>query len=261
MANREKKTYSIKVVEKALDMLESFSHETGEFSIAHVAQVMDISRASAFRLMATFEHRGYVERSLSSDRYRVGVAALETSQNLLLSNELLRTAKPIMERLARECDEASYLCIPKQGEVLLLDMVTSSQKVQIVSLVGKCYPYASLAAGRVIQAHSLGDRDETPAHYQIRNQGFDLDLNWKNEEIGCCAVPIFNRSHKISGSLCLIGPSYRMLNNQGHMSLLPRVISAGQLISAKLGHSGLDLKPRSPWSSTQERIHIAEHSI
>ena len=64
-------------------MLELISLETDEFSIVDIAKTLEISRASAFRLMATFEHRGYVEKSFGSEKFCLGVTALETSQNII----------------------------------------------------------------------------------------------------------------------------------------------------------------------------------
>lgn len=250
MAIREKKSYSIKVVEKALDMLEVFSHETEEFSISHIAHMLEISRASAFRLMATFESRGYVEKSTRSEKYRVGATALETSQNLLLGLDLIRKAKPIMERLARQCDEAIYLCIPKGDKILLLDMVSSSQKVQVVSLAGKTFPSTSFAGGKVILAHSK-QAESLPEFSSIQRQGYCLDRDGLDEGISCCAVPIFNKNHSICSSLCLIGPTFRILNDKIHATLLTQLISAGQLLSSRLGHSGLDLKQHTAWQTYQ----------
>ena len=246
MASREKSSYSIKVVEKALDMLEAFSQETDEFTISHIAKILEISRASAFRLMATFENRGYVEKSTSTDKYSIGVTALETSQNLLTSIDLISKAKPIMEKLARECNESVYLCVPKRDEILLLDMVTSTQKVQVISLTGKRFPSASIAAGKVVLAHSKTNSEDLTEFSEIRQRGYCFDLDSIDEGITCIAVPIFSKKRRVCGSLCLIGPTFRIADSKANPTLLSELTSAGQLLSTKLGHSGLDLRHQFP---------------
>ncbi len=246
MNNRQKKSYSIKVVEKALDILEAVSHEKTDFSISHIAKILDISRASTFRLMATLEHRGYVEKSSTSDKYHVGVTALETSQNLLMSLDLMNKAKPIMEKLARECDETVYLCIPKQDEILLLDMVTSSQKVQVISLVGRLHAADSIAAGKVVLAHRDGHTSDQIEYRRIRHQGYAIEQDCIDEGISSVAMPIFDKNHRVCGSLCLIGPSFRMTKSHMQTALLSHLLSAGDLLSLKLGHTGLDLTCQLP---------------
>ena len=65
MPSREKDSYNIRSVENALNLLEALADEENKCSLAQLSQRLDMTKASLFRLMATFENHGYVERGQS----------------------------------------------------------------------------------------------------------------------------------------------------------------------------------------------------
>lgn len=236
MPKRETESYTIKSVAKALDMLESFCDEGDEFSLAQICTKLELTKTNAFRLMATFEHRGYLERLPVSGSYRVGIKALETSQKFLSQIDLPGKAASVMEKLAEECGEDVYIAIPKLSEVIIIDRVASNKAVQVASQLGKRFPYDRLAMGKVIHAHS-GATNVSGDHWaQIRAHGFCIDQDVLEKGISSAAVPIFNRHGDVAGSLGLLGPSYRFTEENMESTLLPKLIEAGRTISSKMGH-------------------------
>ena len=155
MPSRDKESYSIQAVENALDVLEALSEIDDDVRISQLSEKLAMNKTSVFRLLATFENRGYVEREEQSGKYRLGLSAYEIGQKFLSRMGLLRHAKPLIERLARGCNEAVYVAVRRRKEVLFLDMVDTSQKVKIVSLVGKRFPLETTAAGQVLLAMKM----------------------------------------------------------------------------------------------------------
>ena len=145
--------YSIGSVETALELLEAFCEEEGELCITHLAKRLGLTKSRVFRLLATFEQKGYVKKSTAQGKYSIGISAFETSRKLLTRMELLSKAKPFMDALVRECSESIYLAIPSGDDILLIEMANSNQQVQVIPLVGRRYPMKSIAAGCVIFAH------------------------------------------------------------------------------------------------------------
>lgn len=242
MSKRKTESYTIKSVTKALDMLESFCDEGDEFSLAQICTKLDLTKTNAFRLMATFEHRGYLERLPASGSYRVGIKALETSQKFLSQIDLTRKAMSVMEKLARECGEDVYLAIPKQSEVILIDMVASNKAVQVAPLLGRRFPYDTLAIGKVIHAHSRTTNVSGSDWSRIKEQGFCIDQDILEKGISSIAVPILNKQGGASGSLSVLGPAYRFTDDRIESSLLPKLKEAGRLISSKMGHIDVDIQ-------------------
>ncbi len=243
--NQATDTYTIKSVETALFFLNAIGEEDGEFGISYLTKKLGLSKNSVFRLMATFEKWGYVERVKSSGNYCLGLSAYEIGQKFLSRMKLLNTAKPVMEGLSRECDETVYLAIPSGQDFLLLDKVDTTNPVGIMTLVGKRYPLSRCAAGKVMLAF---DDETSPGHAgmgsdraqgsltTIRQYGFSTDAGSMGDGVASLAVPVLNAQKRVLGCLCFVGPQYRFTDERVRSDLLPRLKVAGEMVSSKLGY-------------------------
>ena len=249
MTVRGRDSYSIQSVDHALDVLEALCEEGDDVRISHLSEKLGMNKTSVFRLLATFENRGYVEREKGSGKYRLGLSAYEIGQKFLSRMSLLRKARPVMERLVRECNEAIYLVVRRDEEVLFLDLVDTLQQVKIVSLAGRRFPLTKVAAGQVILAQSPGLlRSSTAQEYakatelaSIRLKGYGSDCHALGEGVASLAVALNAPGGEIPGSLCLVGPEFRMSQVRIENDLQPRLREAGEIISSKLGYLGLYL--------------------
>lgn len=247
MPRREKESYSIQSVDNALDVLEALCDEGDEFRISQLSERLGMNKTSIFRLLATFENRGYVEKEQRSGKYKLGLSAYEIGQKFLSRMGLLRKAKPVMEKLIRACNEAIYMAVPNGNDVLLLDMVDTTQQVKIIPLLGRRYPITGPSAGRVILAHSetarakcgldgLSDLESELSH--IREQGGCYDQGMFGEGIASLAAPLIDAQGNVPGSICMVGPEFRLSPDKITDELLPSLTEAGIVISSKLGYVG-----------------------
>lgn len=254
MSSRGRDSYSIQSVDNALNVLEALCEEEDEVRISRLSEKLGMNKTSVFRLLATFESRGYVERGDASGKYRLGLSAYEMGQKFLQRMGVLRKARPVMERLVRECDEAVYLGIRRDKDILFLDAVDTPQQVKIVSLVGRRYPLTSTAAGQIYLAAAVcghnGRGESDPKEMELRNacppgalaeiqrRGAATDSGSLGDGISSIAVPIFESSGKLAGSLCMIYPDFRMNPELNEREFLPSLKEAGKIISSKLGYLG-----------------------
>jgi DNA-binding IclR family transcriptional regulator len=202
-----------------------------------------MSKSAVYRLLVTFEMRGYVERIAETGIYRIGVNAYETGRRLVLRMGVLRHSRPVMEDLCRRCNEAVYLAIRRGGEFLFIDLVESAQQVKIASLVGKRFPLSGAAPGQVILAYADNVDTQTcsSAIVGIRRKGFHYEQGGLGEMVSCLAAPFFDSCGAVAGALCVIGPTFRMPEPQIEAKFLPMLKDACNAISSKLGY----LKPYS----------------
>jgi IclR family transcriptional regulator, KDG regulon repressor len=243
LSSRDKDSYSIHAVENALDVLEALCEENGDIQISRLSEKLGMNKTSVFRLLATFENRGYVEREEHSGRYRLGLSAYEIGQKLLSRMVVLRKARPVMERFVRDCDETLYLTIRRNREVLFMDMVDTTQQVKIVSLVGKRFPLEDTASGLVLLAHLAKEDDPSgtlsPSQREsLQRLGYASDTDSLGDGITSLAVPLFASNGSIAGGLCCVGPSFRLKPDKLEQELLPKLKDVGQTISSKLGYLG-----------------------
>lgn len=68
--NRKSETYLIPVLSRALDVLEAFQSPTEQLSLQEIIKRTGISYTTAYRILYTLEHRGYVAR-LADKTYRL----------------------------------------------------------------------------------------------------------------------------------------------------------------------------------------------
>jgi len=246
LPSRNKGSYSIQAVENALDLLEALSEGEEEVRISQLSERLAMNKTSVFRLLATLEGRGYVEREADSGKYRLGLSAYEIGQKFLSRMVLLRQARPIMDQLARECNEVVYLVLRSNQEALFLDVADVGQQVKIVSLTGRRYPLETTAAGRVLLAFQKQSVNESQSPVALTNaeimaaqhQGYLSDAETLGEGIASAAAPVLGSGGKPQGALCLVGPTYRLPEATLRYRVIPQLLEACRVVSLKLGWHG-----------------------
>lgn len=244
MPGRDKDSYNIRSVENALHLLEALAEEESSCSLAQLSQRLDMTKASLFRMMATFENHGYVERGQVTGEYQLGLAAFEVSQKLLSKMTLLRKARPAMAQLVRQCDETVYLVVQRNQDALFLEMLDNNQKVKVTPLTSQRFPLQGCAAGRIFLAFDeenqqlIDDQPELTTELDhCRKQSYCIDRNGVGEDSTCMAVPLFKTGKVIAGSLALVAPSYCTDEERINKELIPALKAAGEKISAQLGYN------------------------
>ncbi|HIJ82050.1 MAG TPA: IclR family transcriptional regulator [Desulfuromonadales bacterium] len=250
---RERGVYTVQTVIKAIDLLEVLAEDGTSATVQVLAKKLELSRNKAFRLLATLEERGLVERNEAAGTYTLGVHAFQMAQHILKSANLIRLAHPVMEELARKLDEAVYITVMNNDEVLFIDMVDSLQQVKTVDLVGKRFPFFTNAAGKVIKSVSSIDifskagkkkGIENPLELQkeldeIRKKGVAVDFGGLGEGICAVAVVIRDYAGKVVGALTLLAPSFRMLQERLEKEIIPSMLESAEELSMKFGYMKL----------------------
>ena len=251
---REKSSYAVQTVEKALDILETLTEESRDTTLPYLAERLNLSRNKAFRLLATLESKGLVERDEASGIYHLGISSVELAQRLLNSTSLIRHAHPIMEKLARKHDEAVYIAVIKDDEVLFLDMVDCDQAIKTAPLVGKRFPFFNNAAGKAIKSLESSDLlekffrkrrngdiiDQSTLNIElkeIRERGFAVDFDGLGEGIVSVAVAVRDYAGKVIGALTMLGPSFRLMASRLEDEIVPSLSEGAEMLSLKFGYA------------------------
>lgn len=253
--DREKGTYSVQSVLKAFDLLEVLAAENSVSTIPVLANKLDMSRNKIFRLLATLEEKGLIERDEPTGTFRLGMYAFEMAQHILKSANLIRLAHPVMEELARKHDEAVYMTVMNNDEVLFLDMVDSFQQIKTTDMVGKRFPFFTNAAGKAIKAMSSSDMIERLGKRRanmngitdlrkleselsdIRQSGVAVDFGGLGEGICAVAVAIKDYAGKVVGALTMLAPSFRMLQERLEVEIIPSMQESAAILSMKFGYA------------------------
>lgn len=257
MAKKDKSEYIIQAVSHALDLLEQFHGDVDELGVTELSKRLKLHKNNVFRLLATLESRGYIEQNRATENYRLGLKSLELGQTFIKQMGLLRQAKPILERMVKECNETSYVAIFKEGYIVYLDVVETDLTVRVVSRVGSRLPAYCTAAGKVHLAYmseeevdallptrefkgytptTVTDKEKLKAELrQIAEQGYSIDNEELDLGVRCVAGPIRDYTRRIVGAISVSGPSMRLSDERIEKELIPLVTSAAEDLSTRLG--------------------------
>lgn len=219
-------------VSKAFCILDAFSIESPELSLAQIAKLAGIHKSSAFRLLATLEAQGFVERSPAGHGYRLGWKLAELSGRLLARYGLREQAAPFMEELAEKSGEIVHLSILDGGEIVYLEKKGRSQPLTVSTAIGGRSPAHASAMGKVLLAGlaeeelrrvlaglrlqrftptTITDRRRLARELAaIRSQGYALDNEETFPGIRCVAAPLRDREGRVVAALSVTAPAQRM---------------------------------------------------
>jgi DNA-binding IclR family transcriptional regulator len=140
--------YLVPALERGLRMLGEFSRDTRVIGAPEFARRLGLPRSTVFRLLATLENLGYLERA--GNDYRLGVAVLRLGFEYLSSLELTELGQPVLQRL---CDAIRYPCnlVVRDGRsIVYVAKVTPPTPFSSAVRVGTRLPAHATVLGRIL---------------------------------------------------------------------------------------------------------------
>lgn len=240
--------------------MEVFPRYGPELGLTKIASLLNLNKATTYRLLTTLEERGYVERALESRRYRLGVRAFELGLYFQSQLQVRKLALPSMKALVEQTGEAAFLCMREGDEAVCIERVEAEQQVNIFSLrVGGRQPLHCGAAPRALLSGldekkiiSYATRTGLPAStpdtitslenllkdvQMTRLRGYVVSMNDVVNGIAAVGGPVYDHSGNVTASISLSGLSIGYQPDR--ISELARIVveTAGR-ISRQLGFKG-----------------------
>jgi IclR family acetate operon transcriptional repressor len=210
-------------LDKSLSLLSLLVPDGGASTVSALAQQAGVPVATAHRIVATFERRGYLTR-FARGRYLPGPALLRLANAATFHGVLAAASRPILEALAKttgltahlgvlEGDMVTYLVKAGQAGSALFTR-EGMQLEAYCSAVGKMLlaaqpetqreRYLSEGTFVALTPHTLTDaaalRDELD---QIRARDFAHDACEIHPLLRCAAAPVRNESGAVIAALSL----------------------------------------------------------
>jgi IclR family transcriptional regulator, KDG regulon repressor len=248
----------VQSVDRAITILETLAKDKDGCRITELANATGLHKSTIHRLLGTLMSRGYVEKCLDSENYKLGIRILLLGSAILDRMDLRNIAKPYIQELSNKTKEVVHLSILDDGEAVYIDKVESSDhSIRMYSQIGKRGPLHCTAVGKVLLA-DLSDSEVEKIMEQkgmtkytkstidnlhqlkeelsvIRERGYAFDEIEHEEGIRCVAAPVHDRSGKVIASVSLSGPiihvtHYRM------PELTEEILKTAKKISYQLGY-------------------------
>src|SRR6202011_6398633 len=118
---------------------------------SELARRLQMGKSTVHGLVTTLEALGVLE-AVGSKRYALGPrlsALLSRNGN---QADLRQVARPALERLAAATEQTTFLGVPADGHVTILDIVHGRPTLSISAPVGSSIPLLAGAVGKVVLA-------------------------------------------------------------------------------------------------------------
>lgn len=239
MEKNMREKYCIQAVDNALHLLETLCDSEHEVNLTELSQRMGLRKSTIFRLLVTFQRRGYAEKEGSAHGYRIGPSVFRIGHKCLSQMTLLGKTRPVMESLARRSRESVYLAVRRGREIDLIDFVDSPQKVRVTCLIGRQVPLGGTAAGEVFAAFDKGGPDadiSAEGRMSVRQRGYAQRRNDIAKEVVSLAAPLLDYQNRMAGALLLVVPEFRLGSERSCSQRAEQLVAAASEISMLLGH-------------------------
>jgi DNA-binding IclR family transcriptional regulator len=218
-------------VARALEVLELVATAPGPLPAKAVASRLGISLGTAYHVLHTLEHGGYVVR-LGQGCFGLGLKVCSLARLFTNGVDLLPAVRPALATLAEQAGEDAYLAVMRGGEIVVVDVVEGSATLHVGDL-GVGFPEVAhtTALGKVLladardddidhyldahrlvrmTARTLVDRRHVKRHLgAVRELGVARDLEEFADGVCCVAFPVRGRGGATLASIGISVPAGR----------------------------------------------------
>jgi DNA-binding IclR family transcriptional regulator len=248
----------IQSIDRALQVLELFSLEKPEWGVTEISKALNIYKSNVHNVLTTLAEKGFVIKDSKTDKYKLGIKFFELGSIVIKNMDLRKIAHPYMEKLLKEFNETVHLGILVEGEILSIEQEESGQSLSPRIFIGKRAPLHCTGVGKAIMAYlpkdkfsftikemglirytenTISNEEELEKELEkIREQGYAVDNMEHEEGVRCVAGPIRDYTGKVSASLSVSGPAFR-INENNIPNIAKKVKEYCDYISKEMGYS------------------------
>lgn len=208
---RSKKS-DVPAVEKALDVLELLSEKPNGLTMNELTGALSRSMGEIYRIVIYLASRGYLQRDTETDKYTVTLRMFELSHRYEPTDNLLKLATPVLERISFRTEQSCHLAVLYQMSVLVLASIPSPRPAGYSVKTGSVFPFLRTSSGAVILSFlEQNQRDRYLASLppgdqsalierigRIRANGFEKAPSSLVHGVTSISAPVFSRDGVIA---------------------------------------------------------------
>jgi len=224
--------YIVPGLERGLRLLGEFSSKDRTLSAAELARRLKVPRSTVFRLLATLEMMGFVERTDGGREFRLGMAVLRLGFDYLASLELTELGRPLLDRLRDDIHYPCNLVVRDGRSIVYVAKSVAARPFTSTVNVGTRLPAHATVLGRVLledlSLEALRElypeprlevySDSTPRTveelYEMvqrdRQRGYVLHEGFFEASISTIAAPVRDRTTRVVAALGATIPAARI---------------------------------------------------
>lgn len=217
-------------VDKALSLLGAFGKDASSgVGVSELARRTELSKSTAFRLLAVLEKNGAVERAGSN--YRLGPLLNELTAPVAVPEveELRDILTPFLAHLYERTRQTVHLAVLEGTHVVYLNKLHGLHHVPAPSRIGGRLPAFCTAVGKILlcynqalidevlaeelpqwTTHTVTDPDELRTQLaEAKTRGFAVEREEVMPGLSCIAAPVLNATGAPVAALSISAPTGR----------------------------------------------------
>lgn len=248
--------YSIRAIERAVQVLNCFSLEKKECTMKELIQLTNLPKPTLFRILQTLQKHRFVSLDLQSNRYLLGIKLFELGKVVSSSFSLREAASRYLDLLLPKVGHTVLLGILVGGELMIIDKRESKDSSIATSEIGKKRPPHFGILGKTLMAflpekevddlldrsplkktasRSISDPKKFKQHLkEIRENGYSYGSSESIEGVTGIGAPIRNHLGEVVAAIGTAFPRYDA-DKRKIERIIEAVIEAAEEISAALG--------------------------
>ena len=144
--------YRVQVLDRAFQILDLLADEKSGVGLMEVAQRLKLHKSTAHRLIMSLELRRFVEKNTITGKYHLGSRLMELGLSAVARLDVYEVAGPHLRTLVKETGETAHLGVLRDGQVVSLVNIESSQTLRTPATVGTRTPAHCTSLGKAMLA-------------------------------------------------------------------------------------------------------------
>ncbi|MBV5278854.1 MAG: IclR family transcriptional regulator [Campylobacteraceae bacterium] len=254
---KENKKKNLSSVGNALRILNCFSLEKPEQRVTELAIELNIGKSTVSRLLTTLANEGFVRKDKETQKYSLGFKILTLYNTLTTNLEIIKEARPFLEKLFEETSESIQIAELEDLHVIYTDQIKSRHPVHILAHIGRINPIHCTSSGKLLLAYQTKQTinellsKELVAYTPytivqpqilleelavIKKEGYCININEFIEGVISISASIKDYKGDVIAAISIVGPTQR-INGGKVVSYLNKLLSAAKEISKNLGYA------------------------
>jgi IclR family pca regulon transcriptional regulator len=245
----------VQSLERGLSVLRCFSAEHPSLTLSEVARLTGLTRATARRLLLTFERLGYMRND--GRLFELTPLVLDLGYAYISSCKLPDLMQPDMEALSERCNESVSASVLDGHEIVYIARVPTKRIMTISLSLGSRLPAAITSMGRVLLADLPDDElharlvampvekraehtETDPARLlglirQVRSQGWALVDQELEDGVRSVAAPLRDRSGRAIAAINVSTHAGRVSLDELRGPILQALLESVAEVNVRLG--------------------------
>ncbi len=220
---------TIQSVDRAAALLKAVAASRDPLSVVELAAQCGLNRSTAWRLLATLDGQGLVERDPVTQRYSVGYAIFQIAA-AGDHDAFVRRAHPVLQGLANTTGETANLAVAKRFNLVYVDQVEAPQ-IMSPNWLGRAVALHATSSGKAFLAWlpkeerdvlvpsklerftdtTLTDRRQLEEELEaVRRDGYSVCVGELEETLYGASAAVLNERERPVAIVSVWGPQHRV---------------------------------------------------